>query len=94
VQRSRSSGDPSFLTPIDLELQFAEPVQSAEELTRVVEGVLSLGGVSSVRSDGNHIVVVYDSQRVLPERIRVRLLELDHPAVAGTEVQIPGVAAD
>jgi copper chaperone CopZ len=94
VETSRSSTSAGFLTAVELELEFAQPIGTVDELKMVVDGVQELNGVASVRSDGIHIGVRYDSTVVLPARIRDRLRELGHPAVAGTNVQNPGDAAD
>lgn len=94
VERSRASGSAGFLTPVELELEFAEPISSAEELNEVAEGLLQLSGIASVHADGTRVSVRYDTTAVLPARIRDRLRELGHPAKAGTEVQNPGDAAD
>ena len=94
VETSRSSSSAGFLTAVELELEFAEPIGTTDELKQVVDGLQELNGVASVRSDSIHIGVRYDSTVVLPARIRDRLRELGHPAVAGTNVQNPGDAAD
>jgi hypothetical protein len=87
----RGSG---FLTPVELDLVFQQPLTDSVELQRLVDGVQQLDGITAVRSDGVHILLRYDSSRVLPTRIRDRLRELGHPAVGGTDVQNPGDAAD
>ena len=83
-----------FLAATEVEFEFQEPVPTAEQLTRVVDGMQELTGVARVRSDGMHISVHYDDALVHAARLRSRLRELGHPAKAGTEVQPPGVAAD
>jgi len=94
VEASRPSTSASFLTAIDLELEFAEPIANPDELRRVVQGMLELNGVVHVSSDGVHISLRYDSGMVLPARMREQLQELGHPARAGTEIQSPGDTAD
>jgi hypothetical protein len=94
VETTAGPQGPGFLTPVELELQFQQPLADQTELRDVVEGVQQLGGIASVRSDGVRVQVRYDSTRVLPARIRDRLRELGHPARAGTDVQNPGDAAD
>ena len=94
VERSQPSSSASFLTPIELELELAEPIMTSAELQRLVDGVQELNGVAHVSSDGLHLSVRYDSALVLPARIRDRLAELGHPARAGTEIQNPGDTAD
>jgi hypothetical protein len=94
VERSRPSASAAFLTPAELDLEFAEPIADADELRRVVDGMIELNGIAHVSSDGVHISLEYDSGLVLPARIRDRLQELRHPATAGTEIQSPGDTAD
>jgi hypothetical protein len=94
VERSRTTNDPSFLTRIDLDLEFEQQITSSAELERVVDGILGLEGVVYARADEKHLSLRFDSQRVLPDRIRDRLRELGHPATAGVDVQNPGDAAD
>ena len=94
VERSQPSSSASFLTPIELELELAEPITTSAELQRLVDGVQELNGIARVSSDGLHLSVRYDSALVLPARIRDRLAELGHPARAGTEIQNPGDTAD
>jgi hypothetical protein len=94
VETTAAVRGPGFLTPVELDLELEQPVTDAVDLKTLVEGVQQLDGVATVRSDGVHIVVRYDSTRVLPARLRDRLRELGHPARAGTEVQNPGDAAD
>jgi hypothetical protein len=94
VERSRAGGAAGFLTPVEVELELADPLTSSDELQNLLDGVLELNGIASVRGDGIHVTVRYDSQLVLPARIRDRLRELGHPAKTGTEVQNPGDAAD
>jgi hypothetical protein len=94
VESTAATGGPGFLTPIELNLEFAQPVTSVEDLRSVVTGLQSLDGVAYVHSDGVHIAVRYDTTMVLPDRIRSRLRELGFPAKPGTDVQNPGDAAD
>jgi hypothetical protein len=94
VDRARQVGSTGFLTPIDLELELAEPIRTQDELNELVDGLLALEGVANVRSDGRHVSIRYDTGTVLPDRIRDRLQELGHPATSGAEVQNPGDAAD
>ena len=94
VETSAAVRGPGFLTPVELDLELQQPVTDATDLKTLVDGVQQLDGVATVRSDGVHILVRYDSTRVLPARFRDRLRELGHPARAGTEVQNPGDAAD
>lgn len=94
VETSAAVRGPGFLTPVELDLELQQPVTDATDLKTLVDGVQQLDGVATVRSDGVHILVRYDSTRVLPARLRDRLRELGHPARAGTEVQNPGDAAD
>jgi hypothetical protein len=94
IETTPDARGPGFLTPVELDLVFQQPVTDSVTLRGLVEGMQQLDGIAGVRSDGAHILVRYDSTRVLPTRIRDRLRELGHPAVAGTEVQNPGDAAD
>src|SRR5262249_26053813 len=94
LESAAVTGGPGFLTPIELNLEFAQPLSSVEDLRKVVAGLQSLDGVAYVHSDGIHIAVRYDTTMVLPDRIRSRLRELGFPAKAGTDVQNPGDAAD
>lgn len=84
----------SYVTPVELDLAFATPVPSNEELGRVMEGLVRGGGVGLVRSDGVRVVVQYDTAVVEPTAIRQRLAALGHPAKPGTEVKDAGDAAD
>jgi hypothetical protein len=94
VETTAASTQAGFLTQVELALELEQAVTDPAELRRFVDGVQELTGIASVRSDGSHIEVRYDSTRVLPARIRDRLRELGHPARAGTNVQNPGDAAD
>ena len=94
VETTAAVQGPGFLTPVELELEFQQSLSDQDQLRLLVEGVQQLNGIASVRSDGHSIRVRYDSTRVLPARIRDRLRELGHPALAGTDVQNPGDAAD
>jgi hypothetical protein len=94
VETTAAARGPGFLTPVELDLELQQPITDSVELRTLVDGVQQLDGVASVRSDGVHILVRYDSTRVLPARLRDRLRELGHPARAGTDVQNPGDAAD
>jgi hypothetical protein len=94
VATSANAADPGFLRAVELNLDLAQPLTDEQALSQFVDGVQSLDGVTAVRSDGIHVVVSYDSTRLLPGRIRDRLSELGHPARAGTDVQSPGDAAD
>jgi hypothetical protein len=94
IESTAVTGGPGFLTPIEINLEFAQPVTNVADLRKVVDGVQGLEGVAYVHSDGVHIAVRYDTTMVLPDRIRSRLRELGFPAKAGTDVQNPGDAAD
>jgi len=94
VATSAPSLGPGFLTPVELELEFQQPLTTQDDLRQLVDGVQQLNGIAAVESNGVRIRVRYDSTRVLPARIRDRLRELGHPARAGTDVQNPGDAAD
>jgi hypothetical protein len=94
VQTSADAGAAGFLRAVELDLDFQQPVADPSSLRQLVDGMQQLDGVASVSSDGLHILVRYDSTRILPTRIRDRLRELGHPARGGTEVQNPGDAAD
>jgi hypothetical protein len=94
VERSKPPSSAAFLTPADLELELQEPITSADQLRDVVDGMAELNGITHVASDGVHLSFEYDSNQVLPARIRNRLEELGHPAKPGTEIQNPGETAD
>jgi copper chaperone CopZ len=94
VATSASASDPGFLRAVELDLDLQQPLTDQVSLKQFVEGIQQLDGVTAVQSDGVRVIVNYDSQRVLPQRIRDRLRELGHPARAGTDVQNPGDAAD
>jgi copper chaperone CopZ len=94
VETSAADRRPGFLSPVELDLVFQQPLTDSAELQTLVEAVQQLDGIAAVRSDGVHILVRYDSTRVLPARIRGRLTELGHPPAGGTPVQNPGDAAD
>lgn len=94
VESERPSGSASFLTPVDLDLELAQPITTTDELRKLVKGLQDLNGVASVRSDGTHVSLRYDSGMLLPARIRDRLEELGHSAKGGTEVQSPGDTSD
>ena len=84
----------SYLTPVEMDLVFATPVASSEELGKVMEGLARGGGIGLIRSDGARLYIQYDTAVVDPPAVRQRLAALGHPATAGTEVKDAGDATD
>jgi hypothetical protein len=87
--------DPGFVTPMEVQFEFGQPIPTSDALRTVVDGVQAMPGVAAVKSDGIHMVVQLDTSRVQPAQIR-QLVEqqLGYQLSAGTQVPDAGTTAD
>jgi hypothetical protein len=83
-----------YINPVEMDVQFTTPIATAEELGRLMQALISGGGIGLVRSDGEHMIVQYDTAAVQPNTIRQRIAALGYPVADATTVKDAGDAAD